>query len=82
MQKGLRQFSSESPISYCFDSSTSPLIKITTSGEISYYNTKNDKLTALQNRQSGDMFIIAWGGKWKTDVFEVTESDILNLLHK
>jgi len=72
----LRHFNDGSPLSYCIASKTSPLIKIKKNGEISYYQTLKDKLYALTERSKNDKFIIAWGGKWSTDVFEITEEDI------
>jgi hypothetical protein len=63
-----------------FISNTSPLIKITSFGEVSYFNTKADKLQALRDRKETEKFVIAWGGKWRTDVFEVTEEDIEDIL--
>lgn len=76
MKKNLRQFNDNSPITMCIDSATAPLIKLSQDGGIDYYNSKSDKLRALKERKETDTFIIAWAGKWKTDVFEVTEFDI------
>lgn len=78
----LRTFNENSPLEYCFAYKTSPLIKITKKGEISYYNSENEKISALKTRLKNDKFIIAWAGKWSTDVFEVNEFDIKNILNK
>jgi len=77
----LRHFNDGSPLSSCIGSTTSPLIKIKKNGELLFYKSKNNKLYALEERSKNDKFIIAWGGKWSTDVFEVTEEDI-NLVLK
>lgn len=72
----LRNFDTESPIMYCFNSKTSPLIKIDTKRNITYYTTKAQKLTAIKEAKKSDKFIIAWSGQWSTDVFNVSEIDI------
>jgi hypothetical protein len=80
MENNLRKFSMTSPVSYCFESKVSPLIKISKKGEINYYKTKTEKRNALTERLKSDKFIISWSGQWSTDVFELTESDILTAL--
>jgi len=77
MENNLRKFTIDSPISYCFNSKISPLIKISKKGEINYYKTKSEKINALNGRLQSDKFIISWVGQYSTDVFELTESDIL-----
>lgn len=72
----MRNFTKESPITYCFTSKLCPLIKIDADRNTSYYSTKSQKVSALLNREDTDKFILAWGGQWSTDVFEVTEKDI------
>ena len=72
----MRNFNSMSPITLCFNSKTSPLIKIDVDRNLSYHNTKTEKLDVLKKREKTDKFIISWSGKWSTDVFEVTEEDI------
>jgi len=64
----------------CFASKTSPLIKIDVDRNISYYNSENEKLSALNEAKDTDKFIIAWSGKWNTDVFHVTQNDIDDIL--
>jgi hypothetical protein len=76
----LRNFNDMSPITRCFASKTSPLIKVDVDRNITYYNSKKEKLTALQEKKDTDKFIIAWSGQWSTDVFEVTEEDITDAL--
>lgn len=78
----MRKFNSTSPITYCFESKTNPMIRIGVDRELSYYNSLNEKLNALKGRTTYDKFILAWGGKWSTDVFEVSESDIELVLKK
>ena len=80
----LRNFDSSSPITYCFSSPTSPLIKIDGRRNITYYKTKSQKLNAFMEAKPNDKFIIAWSGQWATDVFEVTKDDIkqIKLLNK
>ena len=77
MENNLRNFTIDSPISYCFNSKISPLIKISKKGEMNYYKTKSEKINALNGRLKSDKFIISWAGQYSTDVFELTESDIL-----
>ena len=72
----MRNFTESSPIDYCFDSKTCPLIKIDSKRNITYYNSVREKLEALKNRKKSDKFIISWSGKWSTDIFDVTEKDI------
>ena len=72
----LRNFDSYSPITYCFNSKTSPLIKIDIDRNITYYNSKAQKMAAIKEAKPTDKFIIAWSGQWSTDVFNVSEADI------
>jgi hypothetical protein len=76
----MRNFNEMSPISRCFASKTSPLIKIDVDRNISYYNSEGQKLAALREAKDTDKFIIAWSGQWSTDVFHVTQKDIDELL--
>jgi len=76
----MRNFNEMSPITMCFASKTSPLIKIDVDRNISYYNSENEKLSALEEAKDTDKFIIAWSGKWNTDVFHVTQNDIDDIL--
>ncbi len=76
----MRKFNDMCSITQCFDSKTSPLIKIDVDRNVSYYNSIDEKLLAIKNRNNTDKFIIAWGGKWSTDVFEVSENDIKDIL--
>ena len=72
----MRHFTETSPITYCFESKLNPLIKIDCDRNISFYSSISEKLGALKNRHAKDKFIIPWGGKWSTDVFELSEIDI------
>jgi hypothetical protein len=76
----MRNFNEMSPITMCFASKTSPLIKIDVDRNISYYNSENEKLSALKQAKDTDKFIIAWSGQWNTDVFHVTQNDIDDIL--
>lgn len=76
----MRNFNEMSPITMCFASKTSPLIKIDVDRNISYYNSENEKLSALNEAKDTDKFIIAWSGQWNTDVFHVTQNDIDDIL--
>ncbi len=76
----MRNFSEMSPITMCFASKTSPLIKIDVDRNISYYNSEGEKLSALNEAKDTDKFIIAWSGKWNTDVFHVSQNDIDDIL--
>lgn len=76
----MRNFNEMSPITMCFSSKTSPLIKIDVDRNISYYNSEREKLSVLREAKDTDKFIIAWGGKWNTDVFHVTQNDIDDIL--
>lgn len=78
----MRNFNEMSPITRCFYSKTSPLIKIDVDRNISYYNSESQKLTALIEAKDTDKFIIAWSGQWNTDVFNVTQKDIDEVLTK
>jgi hypothetical protein len=66
----------------CFDSKTNPMMKVTTSGVLTSYQSRNEKISALKERDKNDKFFIAWGGQWKTDVFEVSEEDIAEVLQE
>lgn len=72
----LRNFNDGSPITLCFDDEKSPLIKVGVDRDITYHKSRSDKRNALENRSEHDKFIIAWGGKWSSDVFHVSEEDI------
>jgi predicted 3-demethylubiquinone-9 3-methyltransferase (glyoxalase superfamily) len=73
----LRKFDKESnPITYCFNYATSPLIKVDSKRNITYYKSKSQKLNALREAKRSDKFLISWSGQWSTDVFEVTKEDI------
>ena len=39
------------------------------------------KISALSNRDKNDKFMISWAGKWSTDVFEVSEEDIIEVIY-
>ena len=80
MITNLRKFDGESPVEMCFNSNTSPLIKLTKDGGVFYYTTKTEKKSALTERKDDDKFIIAWPGRWRTDVFELVRYDILMAL--
>jgi hypothetical protein len=73
--KSICNFSEESPISLCFNSRISPLIKIS-GNNITYYNTKNEKANAILKRAATDKFIIVWCGQYSSDVFDVTAKEI------
>lgn len=76
----MRNFNEMSPITRCFYSKTSPLIKIDVDRNISYYNSESQKLNALKEAKDTDKFIIAWSGQWSTDVFNVSQKDINEVL--
>ena len=75
-QHSLRNFTEDSPIKYCFTATIAPLIKIDIDGNFTYYKTKAQKIAALKEAKPTDKFIMAWGGQWSTDVFNVSQSDI------
>ena len=77
----LRHFDDSSPSTMAISAKTSPLIKFDGNGVISYYVTINEKVDALENRSLKDKFLISWCGRWKTDVFEITEEDIHLILN-
>jgi hypothetical protein len=72
----LRNFNENSPITFCFDSAKSPLIKVAKDGTISAYKSKNEKLYAIKERTPDDKFVIVWAGQWSSDTFEITQEDI------
>jgi len=76
----MRKFNDMSPITMCFGGKTNPLIKIGVDRDMTFYSSKNQKLDALRNRKDTDKFIISWAGKWSSDVFEVSENDIEQVL--
>jgi hypothetical protein len=55
------------------------MIKINKEG-ITYYNSVKEKIEALKSRNKKDKFVIVWPGQWSTDVFDMSESDILEVL--
>jgi len=75
----LRKFNDE--IEICFNYETNPMIKVTDEN-ITFYQTRIDKINALENRKKSDKFLIAWQGKWRTDVFAISEYDIKSILPK
>ncbi len=54
----MRNFNEMSPITMCFASKTSPLIKIDVDRNISYYNSEGEKLSALRQAKDTDKFIV------------------------
>jgi len=76
----LRNFTANSPVSYCFSSPINPMVQISRGGVIIYHKSYNEKINALKKRKKTDKFIIAWAGQWSTDVFELTENDIKSLV--
>jgi len=80
MYDSLRVFTPQSPITMCIDSKLSPLIKISTNGDILYFKTQKQKFAALMERTTTDKFIISWSGQYSTDVFVLNESDILQAI--
>jgi hypothetical protein len=82
MADQLRHFNDSSPITRCFDYPTSPLIKIAKNGDVSYYNSKNEKINALKDRVKTDKFIMVWPGQWKSDTFIVSNEDINLILSR
>jgi hypothetical protein len=76
----LRDFTTDNPITRCFRSTIAPLVKIDIDRNITYYQTKAQKRDALREAQPTDKFIMPWGGEWSTDVFNVSQSDIDEML--
>ena len=63
-----------------FDNPLSPLIIIDEwDGITSYVNKTSDKVLALKNKTEWQTFLFPWLWKYKTDVFELEEKDILLL---
>ena len=75
-RESLVNFTNDNSITKCFYSKIAPLIKIDIDRNITYYKTKSEKISALKEAQPTDKFIIAWGGEWSTDVFNVSDYDI------
>lgn len=78
----LRKFNESSKWDYCFSYDTNPLIRVGKTTGTEFFNTRNSKLNALKERKKSDKFLIAWGGQWRTDVFELSVLDINNILEK
>jgi hypothetical protein len=76
----LREFNKELSIELEICGESSPLIKITKEGDISFYRSIKEKTEVLENRNETDRFIISRCGKWTTDVFKVSEKDIKEYL--
>ena len=76
MENQCRKFVGGSTIDMCIPYKTTPLIKVNGNGVV-YYNGKKEKLEALRARTPNDKFLLVWPGKWSTDVFELSEDDIL-----
>jgi len=76
----MRKFNDMSPITECFGNKRNPLIKVGVDRELSFYTTKREKMDAFRDRNDNDKFMIAWGGQWSTDVFEVSIDDIHEVL--
>jgi hypothetical protein len=77
----MRKFNSISPITMCFQSKTCPLIKVGVDRNLESFNSVKEKISALSNRDKNDKFMISWAGKWSTDVFEVSEEDIIEVIY-
>ncbi len=78
----LRKFDESSKLESCFGYDTDPLIRVSKTSGIEFFNTNNSKLGALIERKKSDKFLIAWGGQWRTDVFELSVEDIKHILEK
>jgi len=76
----MRQFTEESPIESCFNRRDCPMIRFRNKKDIEYFINKGEKYDALIERKPSDKFIIAWSGRYKTDVFEITKKDIKEIL--
>lgn len=77
-----RHFSEKYPLVMGMPLETAPLIFIRDGIVQGYANKRDDKAKLLEERIVGDSFYIPMPWKWSTDVFEVTEEDIVDYLAK
>ena len=56
---------------------TSPLILIKSNGVIKYANSHKDWIVEEYDESAGDVLLFSWSGNWKTDVFLITEEDLI-----
>lgn len=53
-------------------------------GSVSYAQNKTEKYKAILDAtgeiNEGVTFFVAWTGQWKTDIFAVTEDDIVDFI--
>ena len=76
----MRKFTEESKVTMCFTNRDCPLIRIRSKKDVEYFINKTEKMRAITERKKSDRFIIAWAGQYKTDVFEVTDKDITDII--
>jgi hypothetical protein len=62
----------------CIAGEANPLIKI--GADIRYAKKMAEKRLLLEDRLPSDTFILAWAGKYSTDVFVLSENDIKQVL--
>jgi hypothetical protein len=52
--------------------------------DVAFATTKGDKdamlRTAIEDRALGAIFFCAWTGQWRTDLFAVTEEDLVEFI--
>jgi len=55
---------------------TCPLILIKENGDITYGGQHKNKVIEDYDEGNGDVLLFAWTGKWRTDMFIVTQEDL------
>ena len=83
MKTDFRSFGKTKPevMKEAFIKGTNPLISIDCVTWYASYTTSHpEKLNILKDRRDWQLLLFTWWGKWKSDVFELTEDDITILL--
>lgn len=58
------------------------LIHVATDGAARYANDVGGKDAIIRDRKPGDLLLLAWTGKYKTDIFLLTEQNIKDFYSK
>lgn len=80
----MRHFQESYPMIRQMTAQTSPLIRVRliwTEIETTFYQKEQEKLEVLKFRLPWDKFLMAIPWKFRTDIFEIREEDILPLFN-
>jgi hypothetical protein len=80
MLKPLRKLHVEGAGKEAFQHKTNPIIVTNPSGHSTYVNELEDKKKILATYTPENTYLFVWLGKWSSDVFEIREKNIAELL--